>query len=222
VRSFNALLPDSLKSSPGLEPLTAAQLKSESKGTSAPKLGTTIDPQIMERLYRIAAAEAAASTEMYRNGQPSTIVPVASDVDDVIKYAVSRQHSADECAVCDFEEKGALLTALIQLVPPGSELGKAVYAEVDHLSRNDMQKDNPVAWLHLLKKLMNASRKMNEQTTNALTARAKNGTLMPLDTPRTAAQEIRKILRGSDDPIISAYMSADNLLHLPFLKGEPN
>jgi hypothetical protein len=130
ARSFNALLPDSLKSSPDLAPLTAALLKSESKGTFAPQLSAFINPQIMTRLYRIAAAQAAGSTEVYRNGQPSTIVPEASDVDDVITYAVSRQPAADECPVCDFEAKAGLLTALVQLLPPGSELEKAVYAEV--------------------------------------------------------------------------------------------
>jgi len=220
ARSFNALLPDSLKSSPDLAPLTAAQLQSESKGTSAARPGPSIDPQIMERLYRIAAAEAAGSTQVYRNGQPSTIVPEASDVDNVIKYAVSRQPSADACPVCDFEERGALLSALVQLLPPGSELDKAVYAEVDYLSLNDMQKDNPVAWLHLLKKVINASRKMNEQTTNALTARAKTGTLMPLDTPSAAAQRIREILRRSPDPIISTYTFANDSLRLTFRGGE--
>jgi|GEM_PF-5352234 len=220
ARSFNALLPDSLKSSADLAPLTAAQLESGSKGASAPTPGAIIDPKIMTRLYRIAAAEAAGSTEVYRNDQPSTIIPEASDADDVIKYAVSRQPAADECPVCDFEEKAGLLTALVQLLPPGSELEKAVYAEVDYLSLNDMQKDDPVAWLHLFKKLLNASRKMNDQTNNTLTARAKKGTLMPLDIPSAAAQEIRKALRGSDDPIISTYTSADDLLHLPFRVDE--
>lgn len=140
-------------------------------------------------------------------------------MDGVIKYTLSRQPAADECPVCDFEERGGLL-ALVQFLPPGSELDKAVYATVDYLSLNDMQRYDPVAWLHLLKKLLNASRKMNEQTTNTLTAQAKNGTLMPMDTPSAAAQEIRKILRGSDDPIIAAYMYSDNLLHLSVLKGE--
>lgn len=216
ARSFNALVPVSLASSPDLAPLSAAQLEPQSKGASAPRQTAPYDVPMMTKLYRIAAAQAAGSTEVYRNGQPSTIVPVSSEVDDVIKYAVSLQPAADECPVCDFEAKGALLNVLVQLLPPGSELEKAVYAEVDYLSLNDMQKDNPVAWLHLFKKLINASRKMNDQTMNTLTTRAKKGTLMPLDTPSAAAPEIREILRRSTDPVISTYTLADDLLHLPY------
>jgi hypothetical protein len=221
ARSFNALVPRSLASSPDLSPLSAAQLEPQSNGASAPSQTGSFNESMMTKLYRIAAAQAKASTEVYRSGQPSTIVPESSDVDDVIQYAVSRQTSANECSVCDFEAKGALLTVLVQLLPPGSELDKAVYAEVDYLSLNDMQKDNPVAWLHLFKKLINASRKMNEQTKNALTARAKKGTLMPLDIPSANATEIRKILRGSTDPIITTYTLAEDLLHLPYRVEQP-
>lgn len=180
ARAFNALLPDSLESSPDLAPLTAVQLEPQSKGTSAPKPGSLIDPQIMTRLYRIAAAEVARSTEEYRSGQPSMIVPESSDVDDVIHYAVSPPPAASECPVCNFEAKGGLLDALVQLLPPGSDLEKAEYAEVDDLSFSDMQKENPVAWLHLFKKLLNASRDMSSQTRNTLTAEAKKGTLRNL------------------------------------------
>ncbi|MGA9061228.1 MAG: hypothetical protein WB341_06115 [Terracidiphilus sp.] len=220
TRSFNALVPGSLASSPDLAPLSAAQLEPQSKGASAPRQTVPYDAPLMTKLYRIATAQAAGSTEAYRNGQPSTIVPEFSDVDDVIRYAVSLQPAADECPVCDFEAKGALLTVLVQLLPPGSELEKAVYAELDYLTLNGMQKDNPVAWLHLFKKLINASRKMNDQTKNSLTARAKKGTLMPLAAPGADAPEIREMLRGSTDPIISTYTSADDVLHLPFRVDE--
>lgn len=220
AQNFNALVPSSLASSPDLAPLVAKELEAHSKGTSAVKQGGVVDPQIMTKLYCIAAAEAAGSTQAYRNGQPSTIVPESADVDDVIGYAVAPQGADDECPVCEFEARGALLTALVQLLPPGSQLEKAVYAEEDYLSLNDMQKENPVAWLHLLKKLINASRRMNDQTANALTARANKGTLTPLDTPSAAAPEIRKILRGSTDPIIFTYMLADDLLHPPYVAHE--
>jgi hypothetical protein len=221
ARSFNALVPGSLASSPDLAPLSAAQLEPQSNGALAPRQTVPYNAPMMTKLYRIAAAQAAASTAVYRNGQPNTIVPESSDMDDVIKYAVSLQPLANECSVCDFEAKGALLNVLVQLLPPGSELEKAVYAEVDYLSLNDMQKDNPVAWLHLFKKLINASRKMNDQTKNTLTARANTGTLMPLDTPSADAPEIREILRGSTDPIISTYTLTDDLLHLPYRGDQP-
>jgi hypothetical protein len=218
--SFNALVPGLLANSPDLAPLSAAQLEPQSKAASAPMQTNPYNSPMMTKLYRIAAAQAASSTEMYRNGQPSMIVPESSDVDDVIKYAVSLQPAANECSVCDFEAKGALLNVLVQLLPPRSELEKVLYAELDYLSFNDIQKDNPVAWLHLFKKLINASRKMNDQTKNTLTARATKGTLMPLDAPSADAPEIRDILRRSTDPIISTYILADDLLHLPYRVDE--
>lgn len=221
ARSFNTLIPHSLASSPDLAPLSAAQLKPQSSGDSAPRQTVDNDETLMTKLYRIAAAQAAASTETYRNGQPGTQVPDSSDVDDVIQYALSLQPSAGECPVCDFEAKGALLTVLLQLLPPGSELEKAVYADLDFLSLNDMQKDNPVAWLHVFEKLINAGRKMDEQTENTLTTRAKKRTLPPLETPSAAAPEIRAMLHRSTDPIISTYTLTDDLLRLPYRVYEP-
>lgn len=222
ARTFNALIPESLANSPDLAPLSAAQLEPQSTGASAPRQTVPYNALMMAKLYRIAAAQAKGSTDLYRNGQPTTVGPDASDVDDVIQYAISLQPSAaDECAVCEFESKGALLGALVQLLPPGSELEKAVYAEVDYLSLDDMQTNNPVAWLHLFKKLINASRTMNDQTRNALTARAMKGTLLPLGTPSAAAPEIREMLRRSSDPIISTYTLADDLLHPPYRAYEP-
>lgn len=145
ARSFNALLPNLPPTSPDLAPLSAAQLEPHSEGASAPNQTSRNSEQMMTKLYRIAAAQAGRSTEEYRTGQPGTIVPESSDVEDVIEYALSLEPAGAECPVCEFESKGALLDALVQLFPPGSQLDKAVYAQVDYLSYNNMQKDDPVA-----------------------------------------------------------------------------
>jgi len=220
ARSFNTLLSILPGTSPDLVPLSAAQLEPHSEGASAPNQIPHVDEQMMTTLYRIAGAQARSSTEEYRNGQPGTFVPESSDVEDVIQYALSLDQPGAECRACDFESKGALLDALVQLFPPGSQLDKAVYAQVDFLSLNNMQKDDPVAWLHVFKKLINASRRMSDKTKESLIARAQKGALMPLDTPSAASREIRRILRGSTDPIISTYIAADDLLHLPYVVGE--
>jgi hypothetical protein len=219
--SFNTLLPDLPRSSPDLTPLTAVQLQPASTGAAAQMHNASINQQMTTKLYRIAAANAARSTDEFSSDHPSIIAPQSSDMDDVINYATSTQTNTSECAVCDFEAKGALLSALIQLLPPGSDLEKAVYAQMDYLSFNDMQKDDPVAWLHLFKGLLNDSRKIDKQTRDSLTTLAKRRTLMPLDSPSAAAPEISRMLRESTDPIFSAYLSAGDLLHLPFLMGEP-
>ncbi len=220
ARSFNALLSNLPGTIPDLAPLSAAQLEPHSEGASAPSQISRNDEQMMTKLYRIAAAQAGRSTEEYHSGQPGTIVPKSSDVEDVIQYALSLEPPSAECPARDFESKGALLDALVQLFPPGSQLDKAVYAQVDYLSLNNMQKDDPVAWLHVFKKLINASRRPSDKTKESLTVRAQKGALMPLDTPSAASREIRMILRGSTDPIISTYIAADDLLHLPYSLGE--
>jgi hypothetical protein len=220
ARSFNALLLNLSGTSPDLAPLSANQLEAHSEGASAPNQTSHNDEQLMAKLYRIAAAHVRRSTEEFRSGQPGTIFPESSDMEDVIQYAVSAEPPGAECSVCDFEFKGALLDALVQLFPPGSQLDKAVYAQVDFLSFNNMQKDDPVAWLHVFKKLINASRETNDRTRDSLTERAEKGKLMPLDTPSAASREIRMVLRGSTDPIISTYMAAEDLLHLPYSPSE--
>lgn len=222
ARKFNALIPESLANSPDLAPLTAAQLASETEGASAPKRTFAIDARVMTELYRIAGARVASSTEEYRTGQPSAIVPESSDVDNLIKYAIAPQPepASDACPVCEFDAKGALLDALVQLLPPGSELQEATGAEVDFLGYSDWQTENPVVWLHLFKKLLNASRSMNGRAKGSLAARAKKRRLMPLDTPSAAASEIRESLHGSTNPIISTYVSADDLLKFPYLAKE--
>jgi hypothetical protein len=220
AQSFNALLSDLPRTSPELASLSAVQLEAHSKGAAAPIDASGIGEQMMAKLYRIAAAQAARSTEEYRSSQPGTTTPESSDVQDLIQYALSLEPLGAQCPVCDFESKGALLDALVQLFPPGSELDKAVYAQVDFLSLNSVQKDDPVAWLHVFKKLINASRRMSNNTSESLTARAEKGKLMPLDTPSAASSQIRRILRESSDPVISTYMAAEDLLHLPYSPKE--
>jgi hypothetical protein len=216
---FNALLPR--LASPDLAPLTAALLKPQAQGASAPRHKTnSYNEPMMNRLYRIAAAQVARSTDEARSGQTSLIAPDPSDVEEIIRYATSADPVAADCPDCNFESKGALLHALVQLFPAGSQLDKVVYADIDFLSMNDMQKDEPPAWLHFFKELLNASRRASAETKAAMTAKAQKGKLPPLSAPSAAAAQIRKILRSSADPVISAYMSAEDLLHPPYLTTE--
>jgi hypothetical protein len=65
-----------------------------------------------------------------------------------------------------------------------------------------------------------AGRRTSNKTNESLTAGAEKGMLMPMDTPSAASGEIRRALRGSADPIISTYMAAEDLLHLPYSSKE--
>jgi hypothetical protein len=216
AQHFDALLPDKPPDSSDMSPLSRSQLNPESTGDAASYQIVPFNEQMMAKMQRIMAAHQARVTGEYRSGQPGTIEPEPSDVEDVVKYAISLEPSGAECPVCDFHAKGHILMMLIDILPAGQELERAISAEVDYMSLNVMQNDDPIAWLALFKHLLNDGRKPQEEATAALAAEAKKG-MLPWGLPNPEAGVIRKSLRSSSDPIIVAYMSADDLLHLPYL-----
>jgi hypothetical protein len=214
-RRFNALLPSKTPESSDMSPLSEAQLNPKSTGDAAPFEFIPFNEQLLPQLRRIGTAYKARFAEEYRLGQPGTIKPEPSDVEDVVKYAISHEPSGGECPICDFDAKGALFMMLVDILPEGQQLERAITAEVDYLSFNAMQKDDPIEWLAILKQLINVSRKPKDEAKAALTAEAKKG-MTPLWLPSPEAGVIRDALRRSSDPIIAAYMSADDVLHLPY------
>jgi hypothetical protein len=216
ARNFNALLPNPPASSPDLAPLTAAELASESRGVSAPDQALPYNDRVMAKLERIAKERSVRFDEEKHTGQPSTMLPASSDEDedDVIKYALAIEPAGAECPFCDFVVKAALLHALVSYSPSGSQLEKAANAQVDFLSFNEMEKNNPVAWLHFLKELINVSAKPKDAATAALVGSAKDGSMLPWAVPSDEAGAVRKILRGSSDSVVSAYLATGDLLHL--------
>lgn len=214
AQRFNALLPSRM--SEGL--LSASELNPKSIGQKASYEVIPFSDELLPQFQRIRAAHEARFAEEYRLGQPGTIEPEPSDVDDVVKYAVQLEPSGAECSVCDFHAKGGFFMMLVDSLPPGHQLERAIHAEVDYLSFNPIQKDDPIAWLTLFRQLLTASRKPTKKATAALTAQAKAGSGMtPWGLPSPEATTIRDGLRGASDPIIATYLSADDLLHLPYL-----
>jgi hypothetical protein len=215
AQRFNALLPEKAPESPDTSPFSGAQLNPEATGDAASFQIVPFNDQMMAKMQRIMAAHQARVTGEYRSSQPSTIEPESSDVEDVVKYAISLEPAGAECPVCDFDAKSHLLLMLIDILPAGQELERAINAEVDFLSFHAMQKDDPIAWLALFKHLVNDARKPKDDAKAALAAEARKG-MLPWGLPSPEADVIRASLRGSSDPIIAAYLSADDLLHLPY------
>ncbi len=195
--------------------LSGKELTPESIGDAASYAIIPLDKQLITKMQRIMAARRARSAEEYRLGRPGTIEPDPSDVDEVLKYAVSLESSGSACPVCDFQSKGALFLVLVDNLPAGHQLERVISHEVDYLSSNRMQKDDPVAWLLFFKSLVNDSRKPDDKASAVLIAEAKKGrALWALPSPE--ADVIRDSLRRSADPIMAVYMFADDLLHLPY------
>jgi hypothetical protein len=218
AKQFNDLLPSASPESSDVSPLSATHLTAKSTGASA--FEETVPPlneQLLPQLRRIGAAYRARIAEEYRLGHAGTIESEPSDVEAVVQYAISLE-PGDKCPVCDFYSKGTLFMILLDILPAGAQLERAINAEVDYLSSNPVQKDNPPAWLAIFNELINASRKPNDEAKAALAAEAKKGAAMTLwGTPSPEAIVIRKSLRRLSDPVIAAYMSADDQLHLPYL-----
>ena len=217
AQRFNSILPGSQQGSDDLGPFTSAQLKPESQGDSAPYWIDSLDTKMIEKMGRITLAQQTRIAEGNNEGQAGGVATVSPDADDVIRYAVSLEPT--ECPVCDFRMKGFTMMLLTDTLPLGPQLEKAVNAEVEYLSFHPMQKDDPVSWLTLLKDLINISRKSKDGAKEALDAMAKKGR-MSVGQPSANAAGIRKTLRASSDPIISAYMSVGDLLNLPFQTNE--
>jgi len=216
ARSFNVLVSGAtFQSSSAMSPLSAASLSPKSAGASASYETIPLNQQVMSKMQRIMAAHQARVAEEYRSGAPGTITPETSDVEDVLRYTTSLGSSGDACYVCSFYEKCTLAMMLKDILPPGDELERAINAEVDYLSFNAMEKDNPVAWLAYFKELINSSRAPEPDATAAVTSEV-DKKRTPWGLPNPEATMIRNTLRKSGDPIIAVYMSADDLLHFPY------
>jgi hypothetical protein len=219
AKTFNALLPSTIPESADISPLSEAQLYPKSIGDTASDEIVPFNEQLAPQMKRISIAHQARFGEEYRLGQPGTVEPEPSDVEDVVKYALALGPSDSTCSVCDFCSKSSILLTLVDLLPAGQQLERAITAEIGYLSFNSVQRDNPTAWLSFLKDLVNISRKSTENGTAVVTAEAKKGRLLVTGLPSPEAVVIRDNLRRSSDPIISTYMLAEDLLRLPYRPG---
>jgi hypothetical protein len=212
AKAFNTLLLNKTPESSNMSPLSDNQLSPKSTGDTASDEIVPFNEQLAPQLARISAAHEVRVAEQYRLGQSPTVEPEDSDVEDVVRYVTSQEPSGAECPVCDFGSKNSLLMHTIELLPAGHQLERLINAEVEYMSFNAIEKDNPTAWLFYFNKLINISRKTTDKDAVALTAQAQKGQ-QPWWLPSPEASVIRDSLRKSSDPIIATYMSAEDLLH---------
>ena len=213
---FNTLLPD--RTQPDVTPLSEDELKPQKTGDAAPFQLISFDPQVMKKVQRIRAVHEASVVEEWQMHRTAPTEPETSDVEDVVKYAVSAVPKESDCPVCDFEAQAHVFGMLVDILPSGYELERAIGAEVNYLSFNPMESDDPVAWLWEFKHLLNISRKPKQTATKALIAETKKGSeMVPWGLPNPEAGVIQNMLRGSTDQTISAYVLADDLLKTSYL-----
>lgn len=214
---FNALVPEGPKESNVLF-LSGHTLTPEKTGATAPFELVPFDRQIMSKVHRIQTAHGARVVEEYRTGNAGTIEPDPSDVEDVVRYATTPEPKDSKCPVCDFYARAHLLFMLVDILPPGHELERAIDAEVDYLSFNSTETDDPVAWLMTFKSLLNISRNAGDEAKRILANETKKGPeMVPWGMPSVEADLIRNSLRTSSDPVIVAYTLADDALQMPYL-----
>jgi len=205
----------------GVAALAAEELKAKQTGDAAPFELVSFNPEIMAKVQRIRAAHDAIAAEEYGTGKPSTIESDPSDVEAVIKYAASLPSGDSQCPVCDFMAQSHLLTMVIDLLPSGYQLERAISAQIGYLSFNPAENDDPVAWLMEMRHLINISRTPTEEAKHALAAQAKKGPeWVTWGLPSAETDAIRNLLRSSPDPIVAAYMLAEEVLKTPYLTPE--
>jgi len=218
ARRFNGLVHSKAPAPSGVPLLSDRDLLPRETGDAARYDMISLNKQLLPQLQRIGVAHNARLAEEYRLGQAGTIEPEYSDVEDVLKFTVSLEPKDASCPLCDFYSKGVLFVMLVDLLPSGQQLQQAIDAETDFLSFHSMETEDPPAFLLLLKRLINVSRKPTDKGLAALIEAEKKG-MQPAATPNPEALAIRSSLNRSSDPIIAAYMYADDLLRLPY---EPN
>jgi hypothetical protein len=213
---FNTLLPE--KTQPDLTPLSEAELKPQKTGDAAPFQLISFDPQVMKKVQRIRRVHDASVVEESRMHGTTSTEPDAADIEDVVKYAVSAAAKESECPVCDFEAQAHVFSMLVDILPSGNELERVIGAEVNYLSFNPMESDDPVGWLWEFKNLLNISRKPKQAAIRDLLAETKKRPeMVPWGLPNPEAGVIRDMLHGSTDQTIAAYVLADDLLKTSYL-----
>jgi hypothetical protein len=214
VRRFNALVPHSYVEGGAVELLDYKQLAPKSRGGVASDGEIPVDVGLFPQFQRIAVAHDARMAQEYRLRQPGTIEPEDSDIEAVLRYTTSNKQDSS-CSLCEFYAKSTMFFLLMDLLPAGHDLERAINGEVDYLSFNTIELDDPPAWILFLQQILNVSRRPSHKALTGMEQQAKKGFVLAA-TPSPEAKVIRGSLSRSADPIVSTYIGVDQLLHLPY------
>ena len=196
---------------PNVRPLSKAELAPHSKGRMASDELPLMDMDAWAAIRKISKEQRIALAESYRYGGNVREIPESPAEKQAVAYAMSPRHFDNQCPECDFVERTGVFMALASCLPKGANLEKVVDAEVGFLSLNVLERKDPVIWITPFKELQNLGRTRNAQPDSDMKAAIMSeGGIW--EAPSSGASEIRQILRKSRDPIVEAYVLADDVL----------
>jgi hypothetical protein len=192
-----------------VQPLSEIDLKSTTTGGKAVDPVMSLDKTTLHALQRLNAIKQtnlrSASQDEANDSQID-----ASDVQIVLKSAASPTSVAESCALCDFESRAFQFFMLTESLPAGQYLATTLGAEADFLSFNHIEEEDPPAYLNVLSELINISRPVTDKTKGDLESLTKMMRSFQ-GSPSMGSEAIRKQLRASNDRIIQAYMTFEDL-----------
>lgn len=215
--SFNALVSPASSGSPGSigpDKLTAFTAEGSAVSPVIPEDPSAVGPAFRRILLANEARQAA-------NGDPATagsIEPDSADVDQLLGFALSPADSNSECPLCQLVARGEMFGNLHNFLPAGHLLESWINGEVDFLTSNPLEDEDPPTYLIILKSLIYFSRPVPPEVRKSLSDEAAKGVLpqYPLEEP----EFVRKQLRASSDPVIHAYMMYEDLFRPAFAPFE--
>jgi hypothetical protein len=212
--SFNALPMPGSPDSP--KPIDPAELRAF---TSA---GSAVNPVIAEDLSavapafrRIVEAHEARQAANMDTATAGTIEPDSSDVDQLLRFALSPVDGNSDCPLCQLVAHGEMFGNLHNFLPTGHLLESWVNGEVDFLTASPLEEEDPPTYMMILKTLIYFSRPQSPESRRYLAEQVAKGQRpqYPLEEPGF----VHKQLRAASDPVIRAYMKYEDLFRPEFV-----
>jgi hypothetical protein len=164
---------------------------------------------------RIVDANEARQAANSDPGTAGTIEPDGSDVDQLLRFALSPVDGNADCPLCQLVARGEMFGNLQNFLPSGRMLESWINGEVEFLTLSPLEDEDPPTYMMILKTLIDFSRPQSAETRRYLAEQVAKGELpqYPLEEP----EFVHKQLRASSDPVIRAYMKYEDLFRPEFV-----
>jgi hypothetical protein len=105
---------------------------------------------------------------------------------------------------------------MLSYLPAGESLNRTIDFGINNvLTGSEVEDSDPSEWIKLLRVLLNVSRSPDDKA-KAIIAGAVKEHSAPILLPSPGGEEIKFQLGQSKDPVINAYLTAENILHLSY------
>jgi hypothetical protein len=138
--------------------------------------------------------------------------PNAGDVRAILEHALAPATAADGCELCVFEAHAFDFFVLSNNLPPGGDLQRTFDAEIDFLTFNRVEQDDPPAYLLVLKELVNIDRPLSDTSREEIQKALKRAKGFS-EIPTEEATALNSELHRSADPILKAYIAYEDIFH---------